>query len=100
MIITAMQNEMMIATTEQKLEKSEEIATSVIPQTKVPVVIIPARGDEIVALVDDLKVDDAGMKVDEAEPVEPDSNEGTEGDNIILILRTWKKKIPLQPFFI
>ena len=83
--LNVMQVDMMISTLEQKPEKSEEVAPSIIPPTKTPVVIIPARGDEIVALVDELKVDDAGMKVDETEPVEPDSNEGTEGEYIILL---------------
>lgn len=45
------------------------------------VIIIPSKGDDATAAGAESK--DERMKVDEQDPAEPDSNEGTEGKHLI-----------------
>ena len=70
---------MMLSAIEQSVDLPEKAGASptIVQKT---VVVIPDRCDDLGVLANDLKVNERTMKIDETDPPEPDSNEGTEGN--------------------
>ena len=70
---------MMLSAIEQSVDLSEKAGASPTIVSK-PVVVIPHKCDDVDVLANDLKINERTMKIDETDPPEPDSNEGTEGN--------------------